>query len=137
MGALPLNWSQFILVASQSKCPMQRSRVQCLPVLHHHLQCLLTSLCLRHHSQHQRRHHLLHRHRYPFASTPATSRPANSADKWATTYPSATCPFRPLDGTSVPASAVSAISSLPGFLHVGITVSEFSMAIGFSPLSRS
>ena len=73
----------------------------------------------------------------PFASTPATFRLANSADIWPTTYPSATCQFRPLDGTSVPASAVSAISSLARFLHVGITVSELSMAIGFSPLSRS
>ena len=53
------------------------------------------------------------------------------------TDPSETCPFRPIDCTSVPASAVSAISSLPGFLLVGITVSEFFMAIGFSPLSRS
>ena len=60
----------------------------------------------------------------PFASIPATFCLANSADIWAITYPSATYPFRPLDGTSVPASAVSTISSLPGFLHVGITVSE-------------
>ena len=73
----------------------------------------------------------------PFASTPATFRLAISADLWVTTYPSATCQFRPLDGTSVPASAVSAISSLAGFLHVGITISDLSMAIGFSPLLRN
>ena len=42
----------------------------------------------------------------PTPVIPAKFRLANSADIWATTYPSATFLFRPLDCTSVPASAV-------------------------------
>ena len=116
---------------NQVKCRISKAHVQCLPVLHHHLLSLLTSLYLRHHSQQQRRHHLLLRHQNPLASTPATFRLANSADISAITYPSSTFLLRRLDGTSVPASAVSAISILPGFLYVGITVSDFSMPSAF------
>ena len=80
------------------------------------LQRLLTSLCLRHNSQ--RPHQSLIT---PVILLRATPR----------------FPFRPLDGRSVPASAVSAKSNLPGLLYVGITVFEFSIAIGVSPLSRN
>ena len=55
---------------TQIKCPTPKTQVQCLPVLHHHLQCLSTSLCLRHRSQHQGRHQLLLRHRYPLCEHP-------------------------------------------------------------------
>ena len=119
---MPLNWNQFILILcsilvaslifhpnlvnvqsskcpNQVKCPTLKAHVQCLQVPRHCLQCLLTSLCLHHHSHHQKQHHSSSDIGNPFASIPVTSRLANSADKWATTYPSATCPVRPLYGT--------------------------------------
>ena len=55
---------------TQSKCPTPKTHVQCFPNLHHHLQCLLTYLCHRHQSQHQRRHYLLLRHRYSLCEHP-------------------------------------------------------------------
>ena len=48
---------------NQVYCRTPKAHVQCLPVLHHQLQCPLTSLCLRHHSQHQRRYNFFVRHR--------------------------------------------------------------------------
>ena len=92
---------------TQSKCPTPKTHVQCLPVLHHYI-CMPSNIPvppsplaasettsfdpptpvtpLRDPPQ-------------PFASPIPYGHMGNHI--WATTYPSATCPFRRVDGASV------------------------------------